>query len=98
MLRKLYCKAINANQKNIEAISISSYDKREDLVDSRFVNLKFIDNEDFIFFTNYNSPKSNQFNSHHQISAVIYWANIDCQIRIKAHIKKTTLKFNNNYF
>ena len=39
----------------------------------RFVNLKFIDNDKFIFFTNYNSPKSLAFETHNQISGLFFW-------------------------
>ena len=95
---KKYNKAIKSNQKNIEAISIASFDKEKNEVDSRYVNLKLINKEDFIFFTNYDSPKSTAFKSHNQISALIYWPVINTQIRMKAKIKKTTKEFNKNYF
>tara|TARA_B100000900_G_scaffold414503_1_gene441312 strand:- start:484 stop:1080 length:597 start_codon:yes stop_codon:yes gene_type:complete len=93
-----YLDAINAGQTRIEAISISTYNKEKNEVDSRFVNLKFVDGEQFIFFSNYNSPKSIAFNSHDQISALIYWASTDVQIRMKAKIKKTSIKYNKEYF
>ncbi len=93
-----YNHAFNQNQTNIEAIAISSYDSKANQVDSRFVNLKFIDRDEFIFFTNYNSPKSIAFSSHDQISALIYWASSNTQIRMKAKIKKTSREYNNNYF
>ena len=50
-LRKIYQKALNSNQKAIEAISISSYNNKTKSVDSRFVNLKIVDNTDFISFS-----------------------------------------------
>jgi len=92
-----YDKAIK-NQKNIEAMSISSYSTILEEVNSRFVNLKFIDNDSFIFFSNYNSPKSQEFRDHDQISALIYWNSINVQIRMKAKIKKTSNDFNQKYF
>ena len=49
-----YHQALNLKQNNIEAISISSYDKKNSEVDSRFVNLKFIDGNKFIFFSKIN--------------------------------------------
>lgn len=85
---KKYEAAITKNQKNIEAISISSFDLNKKEVDSRFVNLKYINNEDWIFFTNYQSKKASQFKDFKQISALIYWDSIDTQVRIKANIKK----------
>ena len=65
-----YNDALNAKQKNIDALCVSSFDKASNEVNSRYVNLKFIDNDEFIFFTNYNSPKANQFKLHNQVSAV----------------------------
>ena len=98
LLKENYDKALNAGQKSIEAISISSYNKEIGEVDSRFVNLKFISKDEFIFFSNYNSPKASAFNSHDQIAALVYWPSINVQIRIKAKIKRTTDEFNQKYF
>jgi pyridoxamine 5'-phosphate oxidase len=98
LLKDKYDEAIDAGQKGIEAISISSYNKEIGEVDSRFVNLKFITNDEFIFFSNYNSSKAASFNSHSQITALVYWPSINVQIRIKANIKKTTNEFNQKYF
>ena len=93
-----YRDARRAGQKNIEAIVISSYAIEKLEVDSRYVNLKFIEGNKFIFFTNYNSPKSLAFNTHNQISALMYWPSINVQIRMKAKIKKTTNDYNQKYF
>ena len=98
LIKKKYDMAFDAGQKSIEAISISSYNGNINEVDSRYVNLKFIINEEFIFFSNYNSPKATAFKSHNQISALLYWSSINTQIRIKAEIKKTSSKFNQKYF
>jgi len=94
----LYNRSLKSNQKNIEAICIASYSLNNNEVNARFVNLKFISNNEFIFFSNYNSPKSKDFTSHNKITALIYWNNINVQIRMKAYIKKTTKDFNNAYF
>ena len=98
LLKEKYDEADDAGQKVIEAISISSYNKDISEVDSRYVNLKFISNDEFIFFSNYNSPKASSFNSHSQIAALVYWSSINVQIRMKAKIKKTSNEFNQNYF
>jgi len=98
LLKKKYNEAVDAGQKGIEAISISSYNMKIREVDSRYVNLKFINNDEFIFFSNYESPKAAAFNSHNQIAALIYWSSINVQIRIKAKIKKTSAEFNQKYF
>ena len=96
--KEKYDEAVDAGQKGIEAITISSFNKEIGEVDSRYVNLKFIINDEFIFFSNYNSPKASSFNSHNQITALIYWSSTNVQIRVKAKIKKTSNDFNQKYF
>ena len=98
IFKEKYNDALKANQKNIEAIAISSYNKKKDEVESRFVNLKLIEDDKFIFFTNYNSPKSLNFKSHNQISGLFFWSSTNVQIRLKAKIEKTSFKFNQLYF
>ena len=98
IFKKKYDLALAANQMNIEAISIATFNSNSGLVDSRYVNLKFIEDNKFIFFSNYNSPKSIAFDSHPQISALFYWPSINVQIRMKAKIKKTSAEFNQIYF
>ena len=97
-LKEKYDEALNAGQRGIEAISISSYNREISEVDSRYVNLKLVINDEFIFFSNYNSPKASSFDSHNQIAALVYWPSINVQIRMKAKIKRTTDEFNQKYF
>jgi len=49
-------------------------------------------------FSNYDSSKASAFNSFNQIAALLYWSNINVQIRMKAQIKKTSKEFNQKYF
>ena len=97
LFKDKYDEALSAGQNAIEAISISSLSKMKE-VDSRYVNLKFIEDTEFIFFSNYNSLKADSFISHNQIAALIYWSSINIQIRIRAKIKKTTKEYNQKYF
>jgi pyridoxamine 5'-phosphate oxidase len=98
LFKAKYDEAVDAGQKGIEAISISSYNQEISEVNSRYVNLKFIINDEFIFFSNYESPKASSFNSSNQIAALLYWPNINVQIRMKAKIKKTSNDYNQKYF
>ena len=98
VFKNLYKKSLRKNQKNIEAICIASYSKKNKEAHARYVNLKFVNGKEFIFFTNYNSPKANDFLDHDQITGLIYWNSINVQIRIKGYIKKTSQDFNQAYF
>lgn len=98
LFKEKYDEAINAGQQNVEAISISSFNTKIHEVESRYVNLKFVSNDEFIFFSNYNSPKAQSFNTHNQISSLIFWSTTNIQIRMKAKIKKTSYKYNQKIF
>ena len=98
VFKEKYNESLIAKQDNIEAICISSYSSKDNEVNARYVNLKFINHKQFIFFSNYNSPKAIEFNQHEQITASIYWSRTNVQIRMKAYIKKTSEEFNQNYF
>ncbi len=98
IFKNKYDDAIKANQSIIEAICISSYSSANNEVNARFVNLKFVNDKEFIFFSNYESPKSEDFVSHDQITALFYWSSTNVQIRMKAKINKTSREFNLKYF
>ena len=95
---KYYDEALKAKQSSINAIAISSFNFEKSEVDSRFVNLKYIIKDKWIFFTNYESPKAQAFNKHKQISALLYWDSINTQIRIKGKIRRTSSSFSDEHF
>ena len=97
-LFNLYKDALNKDQQIIEAFLISSFCDEKKESDARYVNLKIIDNDEFIFFSNYDSPKAKQFEKNNKISCVIFWSSIYTQIRLKGMINKTPVSFNKEYF
>tara|TARA_A100001015_G_scaffold310891_1_gene413070 strand:+ start:1055 stop:1660 length:606 start_codon:yes stop_codon:yes gene_type:complete len=94
----IYLEAKKNEQDNIDAISISSFNHDKNEVSSRIVNIKFIKNGSFFFFSNYFSPKSKDFISHDQVSGLIFWSKINKQIRIKAKIKKCSDTLSDQHF
>lgn len=98
IFKNYYDLALKKGQKVIEAISISSYNKTLKEVRSRNVNLKYIRNNEWIFFSNYNSNKAKDFESHDQISALIYWSEINVQISLRAITHKTNYEVSDDHF
>lgn len=96
--KKYYSEAIENNQDNIEAIAISSLDKDKLLVNSRFVNIKYITDDELIFFTNFLSPKANEFSTHNQVSCIFFWSKTNVQIRIQGIIRKCSDSFSDLHF
>jgi pyridoxamine 5'-phosphate oxidase len=95
---EIYKKAKKSKQKAINALNISSYDTKSLEVESRYVNLKYITDDQWIFFSNYSSPKALQFIEHPQISAILFWESINTQIRIKATIEKSSKSISDKHF
>lgn len=93
-----YKKAIENNQKYIEAAVISSFDKKNNEVDCRFVNIKYIENNEWTFFSNYQSPKAKQFKNHNQISVAFFWNSLNIQIRMKSIVYKSSEHFSDSHF
>tara|TARA_B100001057_G_scaffold494824_1_gene592231 strand:+ start:3275 stop:3871 length:597 start_codon:yes stop_codon:yes gene_type:complete len=96
--KELYDLAYSKNQNQIERILIASFDKESDTVNARYVNLKYILSDEWIFFSNYESVKAKEFSDHNQITVVSYWSSIDVQIRMKATIKKSSNEFSDKHF
>ena len=93
-----YQQALEKKQKNIEAIAISSFNPKTDEVESRFVNLKYIKDDQWIFFSNYNSNKAEDFAGHNQITGLFFWHQTNTQVRIKATLQKTQPDFSDWHF
>ena len=56
-----YNASFYAKQKNIEAISIASYSISKKEVNARYVNLKIVDDNKFIFFSIYSKKNPHHF-------------------------------------
>jgi pyridoxamine 5'-phosphate oxidase len=90
--------ALQNNQSSIDAMVISSFDPLKEEVESRFVNLKYINNDEWVFFSNYGSTKASNFKLHNQVSVLFFWNSINLQIRIKASIKKSAASFSDEHY
>lgn len=93
-----YNNALELGQCNIEAICISSYNKDRDEVESRYVNLKYIKDNKWIFFSNFSSKKANDFKTHNQITALFFWPTTNIQIRLKGKISKIDNNFSDHHY
>lgn len=96
--KSLYDQALGLNQNQIEAASICTINKQDGFPESRYVNIKYIKNNNFIFFTNYLSNKGRDIKSNNKCSCLFFWDSINVQIRIKGIINKTDKAFSDNHF
>ncbi|WVW79880.1 pyridoxamine 5'-phosphate oxidase [Kwoniella bestiolae CBS 10118] len=65
---------------------------------SRVVLLKTVDEKGFVFFTNYNSRKSQELTSNPYASLAFYWREISRQVRVVGRVEKVTREESEEYF
>ena len=81
---ELYEGALMNNQPSVEAVVISSFNNKTNEVDARFVNLKYIIDDRWIFFSNYSSPKSKSFENRQKHAQIKSFSSVtQNQIKIK---------------
>src|SRR5579864_2230947 len=88
--------AINAGIHDANAMALATcVDQRPSV---RIVLLKHFDHAGFVFFTNYGSEKGRQLEKNPQAALVLYWMEVERQIRIEGVVEKTSLEESANYF
>ena len=89
--------ARDAGVKLHEATSLSTITK-EGKPSARMVLLKFVDEEGFIFFTNYDSPKAEMLANNPFAAMVFYWHELERQVRIEGKVEKAATELSDEYF
>ena len=65
---------------------------------TRVVLLKEMNDEAFIFYTNYHSQKAKAIEENDYVSLLFFWPEMERQIRIVGHAKKVTEEKSRDYF
>ena len=65
---------------------------------ARMVLLKSFDERGFVFYTNYGSRKGAELAAHPQASLLLYWAELERQVRIEGEVEKTAAEESDDYF
>ncbi|MFO7842541.1 MAG: pyridoxamine 5'-phosphate oxidase [Bacteroidales bacterium] len=89
--------AIKAGVKEPTAMSLATTGKNS-LPSNRIVLLKEVQNQGFIFFSNYESKKGHQLTENPYGSILFFWPELERQIRIEGRIEKTSKEISDNYY
>lgn len=65
---------------------------------ARIVLLKGFDEHGFVFFTNYESAKARDLDSNPRACLLLYWAELERQVRITGRVTKTSTMESEQYF
>lgn len=80
-----------------EAITLSTVD-HDGRPDARMVLLKGFSDEGFRFFTNYESAKSEQLDGAGRAALIVYWRELDRQVRIRGVVERLGAAASDEYF
>jgi pyridoxamine 5'-phosphate oxidase len=87
--------ASNCNEPNAMTLATSTFEGKPS---ARVVLLKDFNNNGFVFFTNYESKKSKQLLQNPYAALVLFWPELQRQVRIEGQVKKTADAESDSYF
>ena len=65
---------------------------------ARMVLLKQVDQDGFVFYTNYQSAKAEQLDANPYAALVFYWPQLDRQVRVEGSVTRTPAEESRDYF
>jgi pyridoxamine 5'-phosphate oxidase len=80
-----------------DAMTLATVDARGQ-PDARMVLLKGADADGFRFFTNYESAKGVQLDARAGAALVVYWRELDRQVRVRGAVERLTQEESDAYF
>ena len=94
---KWWEQAINSDIDEVNAMTLATVNSHH-IPSARIVLLKGYDKNGFVFFTNYNSHKATDILDNPRVSLVIFWKELQRQIRINGMAEKVSGKESDDYF
>ena len=95
--RKWFEEAHSAQISEVNAMTLATVDT-DSKPHARIVLLKGVENDGFIFFTNYDSKKGRQIATHEHVALLFFWKELERQVRIEGVVKKLSEEESDIYF
>ena len=89
--------AIEANIPWAEAMTLATATP-DGKPSARMVLLKQVDQNGFVFFTNYRSAKARQLDANPYASLVFYWTELERQVRVEGSVERVSEQESRDYF
>ncbi len=89
--------AVNAQLLDPYAMNLSTADAKGK-PSSRIVYLRDIIDEGIVFYTNYNSQKGKNLQDNPAASALIFWSELERQVRFEGRVEKVSAEISDKYF
>lgn len=95
--RRWQNEAIKAEASYPDAIALSTVDETG-MPNTRIMLLKAIEDDGFVFFTNYQSRKGQELDSAGKASFVMHWKSLGRQIRVRGLVSKENADASDAYY
>ncbi len=95
--RKWFDQAVHADIDDVNAVTLATASK-DGKPSARIVLLKAFTNEGFTFFTSYEGRKSQELLENPYASLVIFWKELERQVRVEGRVEKVSTKESDKYF
>jgi pyridoxamine 5'-phosphate oxidase len=89
--------AVNSEIDEVNAMTLATA-SADGIPSARIVLLKSYDERGFVFFTNYNSYKGKQLEENPRACLVLFWKELERQVRITGLVEKVSAQESDAYF
>lgn len=94
---KWFNEAINGKIDEVNAMTLSTA-SAQGKPSARIVLLKGVENNGFVFFTNYTSEKGQQLNENPFGALTFFWKELERQVRVEGKVQKISAEDSTSYF
>ena len=97
LFRVWFDEAIASGSRLPDAMTLATATK-DGKPSARVVLLKQVDDEGFVFYTNYRSSKAKELEENPQAALVFYWTQLDRQVRVEGRVERVSPAESDEYF
>jgi pyridoxamine 5'-phosphate oxidase len=97
LFRRWFDEAIASGSRLPDAMTLATATK-DGKPSARMVLLKQVDDQGFVFYTNYNSRKSRELDENPNAALVCYWVGLDRQVRVEGSVERVSAAESDEYF
>ena len=97
LFQRWFDEAITSGSRLPDAMTLATASK-DGMPSARMVLLKQVDDDGFVFYTNYNSQKARQLDENPRAALVLYWVQLDRQIRVEGTVERISAAESDSYF
>lgn len=97
LFRRWFDEAIASGSRLPDAMTLATATK-DGKPSARMVLLKQVDDDGFVFYTNYVSSKAKDLDENPRAALVLYWSGLDRQVRIEGSVERISSDESDEYF